>query len=176
MTAALLLYPAAAGTAIRLLSCKSVLLTGAALSSLDGGAPHDAAAARSSVSVSVLSSDPSFVCFAGSHEPAAALAVAAVVLYVALLPALTLAWLLQSDSVLRASRRNRAPQCLRSCRSPSRAPSAPPDLAPFLGDSGYRPALWWMRHCDICGLLVLVVLDACWPRPTQLHQVRVSME
>ena len=102
MTVAVLLYPTAAGTAFGLLACQIVSVNSLAVASLDGGGAYATATARALVSVPLLSSDPFYVCYAGSHRPAAYLAVAAVVAVVALLPVATLA-MLWRDGWLRAT-------------------------------------------------------------------------
>jgi hypothetical protein len=89
LTAAVLLLPMAAEASIGLMSCVSVELTAGALAPLDGGAALAAKLSAKQVTiVSLLASDPFFVCWApgGSHAPAGYLSVATFIVYVALLP------------------------------------------------------------------------------------------
>lgn len=187
MTGALLLYPTAAGAAFSLLSCQGVSLSAAAFAVLDGGSSLSQVAARSRLTVSVLATNPFFVCFAGSHRPAAILAIVVIVLYIAMLP-LMVFWLLRRDAWLRgelaaSSSRRGGPIARRSQPATSagdtatgtskavaggeteksRAPD--PLLLPFLADSGYQPAFWWFRHADLTASLALSAIEAFVPRP-----------
>ena len=112
---AFLLYASTTSTAISLVHCSVVSVAASAAASFDGGAAVAAAAAASAsgtrasssavVSLSVLVSQPSFVCWAagGSHRPAGVLAAVTLAWYVVGMPALTLWWLVW-DPWVRARR------------------------------------------------------------------------
>lgn len=99
VTGVVVLYPTVAASAIGLLHCETVTLTAAAVLTLDGGSGL-AGGGGGSVTLPILAKDPFFVCWAGSHTPAGALAVVAVVLYVVAFPAVALCWL-AADAQLR---------------------------------------------------------------------------
>ena len=69
LTAAVLLYPLASTTALRLLNCETVRMNAVAAESLDGGASAVARTASAGpgalATVQLLSSNPYFVCWAG---------------------------------------------------------------------------------------------------------------
>ena len=138
-TGAILLCPTAAGAALGLLSCNRVQLNSVMVATLDGGGSYTSADARSLISVPLLASDPNYVCFSGSHKPAAWLAVATVACYVSALPFVLLLWLCRDPDLRRALAvehpKGRRPHrlCLRCHRSvhPS-SPAAP--LADAGGD------------------------------------------
>lgn len=98
LTLALILYPLASSSAVGLLVCVATPTTPTALASLDGGGDTSA----SGGSVSVLVSNPYFVCWRGTHSAAGAFAAAALALYVAALPVLSILW------AWRAAERERA--------------------------------------------------------------------
>jgi hypothetical protein len=94
---AIVLYPNVSGTAVELLDCEFVTMVASAAAALDGGpsVPREfgVATTRSAkATVQVLSSNPYYVCWAGSHRTAGALAVAALVCYVFCMPLVTLWW------------------------------------------------------------------------------------
>ena len=101
VTGVVVLYPTVATSAIGLLHCETVTLTAAAVLTLDGGSGlAGSGSGGGTVTLPVLAKDPFFVCWAGSHTPAGALAVVAVALYVVAFPAVALGWLL-ADAQLR---------------------------------------------------------------------------
>lgn len=133
LTAALLLMPMATEAAVGLLLCDSVRLKASAVAVLDGGGP--AAAGRSAqelVSISVLNSDPYFVCWAGrcvrgrgchalptvvhasalpscSHHAAALLAACAMAVYIFMLPLCVFVWLWRDRWLKQELARTRSP-------------------------------------------------------------------
>ena len=177
-TGALLLCPTAAGTALELLSCNRVPLSSAAVSALDGGNAYVSSNPREVVSVLLLSSNPDFICFAGSHKPAAWLAIVTVALYISILPFVMLFWLWR-DVALRkmlVDIKHPMPEglaCLRRFRPnlPEIQPAADPHLSPFISDSGYQPHYWWFRLVDLGATLILALIQAFLPRPVLASQV-----
>lgn len=102
-TGALLLLPMAASSAMGLLSCRQVELSPTAVAVLDGGTAYISAAAsnsRSTIDVPLLSSDPFFVCWAGSHRPAGYFAIATIVFGIGGFSALTFWWILRDPWLL----------------------------------------------------------------------------
>lgn len=95
-----LVYATVANTSLGLLACTLTPIDPGALASLDGGQEALAAGAAADAATSVdgtagvllLASDPSFVCWRGSHAPAAALAAVTVLLYVVGFPAGLILW------------------------------------------------------------------------------------
>ena len=74
MSGALILMPMATSHALNMLNCRYAQLTQTAIAALNGGEAYRAissANARATTSVPLLVSDSYFVCFAGSHRPAA---------------------------------------------------------------------------------------------------------
>lgn len=93
LRAALLLTPTTARVALELLNCVPATLSQAGVASLDGGSSYSGAAQKSknpSVTAVVLSSDPLYACWAGSHKPAGALAATALFCVFLALPLATL--------------------------------------------------------------------------------------
>jgi hypothetical protein len=90
----LVLFSSVSCTAVDLLTCSSVSMAINGAAELDGG-PRLSSAMISRgavVNIRVLSSNKFFVCWAGSHRPAGVLAAVIVVLYVVLMPLVTLVW------------------------------------------------------------------------------------
>ena len=96
-----LLHPTAAGAAFGLLSCQTVVVKPVAVASLDGGTGY-AGAGGDLVSVPLLFANPFYVCFAGSHRPAAVVAATTIAAFVALFPLATWA-MLRKDPWLRSA-------------------------------------------------------------------------
>jgi hypothetical protein len=124
LTVAIVLYPSVSATSATLVNCSRVYLSATGAAALDGGAAATAAAisAKSSVVVSVLDSNPYFVCWAGggSHLAAGILAAIALALYVCTLPMLTLWWTWQSahkDLRMTCAVLLRLCACLVGCRT-----------------------------------------------------------
>lgn len=129
LTLSLVLYPNASASAVGLLVCETIPTNPTALAALDGGG----AIPRAAKSVSVLSSNPFFVCWSGSHAGAGGVAAVTLLLYVIALPVLTLAWTWQAaraESKQAWARRAPAPE----------APSAACD------DGGAEVALPLQKH------------------------------
>jgi hypothetical protein len=112
LTLAIVLYPTALQHVVDLLSCHPILTPADALATLDGGGGGSAADGASSsssvaVEVSVLTSNPYFVCWTdgGSHKPAGDLAVATLLLYVIGLLPIVLFWLRRDEWLTRALQR-----------------------------------------------------------------------
>ena len=196
LTASLLLYPAASGVAFRLLSCSSAAITRVALSLLDGGVPFPPAQARSLVTVSVWSSDPHYVCWAGSHRLAALLALAAIAAYVALLPVLALVWLWRDSRHRVGPSKNAGAVSDVAARYAEEtgvvsggsaklilAEEADALLSPFLSDKGYFSALWWASVVDIAAACALSAIEVRQGHsffashlPCSCQLLRVSMQ
>lgn len=92
----LILFPPAARNAIALLNCTPVQVSSAGTASLDGGAPSSSSSGRagsSTTTVSVLASNPYFVCWTagGSQFAAGALAMSTLLCVVAAAPLLAFA-------------------------------------------------------------------------------------
>lgn len=95
-----LVYATVANTSLGLLACSRTPISPSALAVLDGGSAALAAGAAAeaaanpdgTAAVLLLASDPSFVCWQGSHAPAAALAAATVLLFVAGFPLGLILW------------------------------------------------------------------------------------
>ena len=179
ITLALILHATVAETAISLLNCRDVSLSGAALASLDATARVASTAGPGDTSlhrILLLASDPYFVCFAGQHTAAGALAGVALLVYAALFPCVALVWLWRSPwlaAQLRAEReaaaagrgrgRKLAPLAAAAAAAPSEADRAStppvdsdaavvdvpfdPILSPFLDDC-YVARYWYWRHID----------------------------
>jgi hypothetical protein len=98
MTTALVLFAPAATAAMRLVRCSPTQLTAEAYAVLDGGGGGGGGSDATMTVVPILESNPYYVCWAagGGQTPVGALAIIALVLYVAALPALTLAWVWHS--------------------------------------------------------------------------------
>lgn len=113
---ALILFPSAANTSIDLLNCRSVRLAASGIAALNGGAAALAVAvsSRTPIDVSVLSSNPFFVCWStdGSHRSAGIVASVTLVLFVAFMPSLTLFWAWQALSPATSSRARMTPRWL----------------------------------------------------------------
>jgi hypothetical protein len=192
MTGALILHPTTSKAALGLLSCREAPVTVNELDSLDGGDKYRPAAVsslRDLIMVPLLTSDPKFVCFSGSHMPAGWLAVASIIVYVGALPLVVLAWLwfdarlridraAASDKVAPgpdASSAAVASPCVNSPRYPAKPdegsdvadasaivlPHHDPLLNPFLADSSYSPRFWFLRLVDILMVFTLAALQVC---------------
>jgi len=99
----------AAGTAVELLYCQTVMMAPAGVLALNGGDTVRAASTSppgESIRVSTLASNPFFVCWAngGAHRTAGVLAAVTLVVYVFALPLLTLQWVLVSRRVSKGRR------------------------------------------------------------------------
>jgi hypothetical protein len=105
LVVALVLYSNVAGAAVDLLACRSVSMAAKSAAALDGGPSMTTVIRGASVSVAVLSSNPFFACWAGSHRAAGMLAGVVLALYVMLMPLVTLMWLWR-DPYLRSQHRN----------------------------------------------------------------------
>lgn len=155
LTLAIVAFPAATSAGVRMLNCAAVEVpaTPAALAALDGSPGLERSnsttpAAPGLIVVTLLSSDPFFVCWAGSHKEAGVLAVAAIVYFVAGMPLVVLSWLVL-PALCRCRRRAAdaaspdgppPPEGCMRC-----APTEPdPILAPVVSD--YKPEAW-------CGVL-----------------------
>jgi hypothetical protein len=88
------LYAPTANVVLGLLACTSIVLSPVAYASLDKDVAGDAAAGLNSgtITVSLLTSNPTFVCYQGSHLPAAILAWITLAVVTAGYPAWTLWW------------------------------------------------------------------------------------
>lgn len=93
LIAAVYMHPTIAETAFRLISCSSIVVSESSLNVLDGGSGSvHVGQNKNLVSVSVLKSNPYFICLQGQHTRAGYMAIAATVAFVFGLPALTLWW------------------------------------------------------------------------------------
>jgi hypothetical protein len=107
MLVTLVLYPSVSGTSVKLLNCSKVTMASGGAAGLDGGqAVSNFATRGATVTLRVLTNDQFFVCWAGSHNAAGIFAAVVVVLYVSVMPVLTLWWVLQ-DARLRSDRRRK---------------------------------------------------------------------
>lgn len=88
---ATLLFPLVTNTALELVACQERTLSPSALSALDGY-EVESSGATGLVAVSLLTSNPSFVCWSGSHKPAGVLAVITLFVYSVGFPLLTVCW------------------------------------------------------------------------------------
>lgn len=194
MTASLLLYPPVSLSALSLLSCKVVAVTSAAVASLDGGAAYVVSGfPRSVVSVPVLTGDSFYVCYAGSHKSAFAVAAVTAALFVALLPLVSLVWLCRwasshGDQDDKDSRAGGAAYLAGFPAAPTPVGGASgtnsatkrasasfvvdPFLYPLVDDVGYRPECRWLRLADLAAVVALAALQAWSPRPGTPMQVR----
>jgi hypothetical protein len=193
-TALLLLYPIVCNSALKLVDCQSVAVSAQGYLSLDhglGSSPFatGAAADRNAVvKLQVLSDNPFYVCYAGSHAPAGYLAWLTLVVYVIGYP-VTSMWFVarriraiaSRDSKLQAADRpDKAKSAAFKWNAPTwlpvpfRFPAAldtaeaiisNPTLAPFTAGD-YRPSTYWFRHVDMAVMLMLSLLLVFWARPT----------
>ena len=108
ITLALVLYPTACASAVGLLVCETIPTNPTALAALDGGG----AISSASPTVSVLSSNPFFVCWKGSHRAAGGVAAATLLVYVFVLPVLTLVWARHAARAEADRARARRARCL----------------------------------------------------------------
>jgi hypothetical protein len=111
LTLAVVLFPTALQHVVDMLSCHSISTPADALATLDGGGGSSAADGASSssgvVEVSVLASNPYFVCWSegGAHKPAGDLAAATLVLYLISLFPIVFLWLRRDVWLTRALQR-----------------------------------------------------------------------
>jgi hypothetical protein len=107
LTLAVILYPTALEHAVSLVDCRDNVITPSAAAFLDGGgaASFGVTGASATTVVSVLSSDPFFVCWSpgSSQRPAGILACIALVAYIASLPCAVWFWLLREVALHGAS-------------------------------------------------------------------------
>lgn len=165
------LYGRTAGTAFALLRCESVTMTLAQAAALDGAdaaaltaAAVEATTSGSSggigsgsgsssdgaplVTVSLLQSNPTFICYAGAHTAAAGLAWFVVAAFLLGFPIFAVAHASAAKAAL-----------LRD--------GAPPDaVSAFLLTATYRPRRWFMKLGDMASLAALAALAALWREPT----------
>ena len=123
---ALLVYAQAAYASLVLINCKTVVVSAFGASGFDGGSSAVAnVVAGSRVTVSVLVSEPAFVCWApdGSHRLAGILAAVTLAWVVVGMPLLTLVWLLRDPWV-------QAHRCLASAVTASKRRGAPLSKSP----------------------------------------------
>ena len=192
LRALLLLFPPAARNALALLNCTLVTVSATGCCSLNGchgSASGPGCAIRpsrgSSVAVSVLASNPYFVCWAsgGAHSAAGGLSVVALVLVVGAFPLVSL-WAVWRWSVQpkthRAQLDSRATAGSRRFKDSADVPTVvinpmrqgemsadtsvgseacegPPLLSPFLLD--FNADSWYTRHADLALTLILAALQ-----------------
>ena len=154
LTLAIVAFPATTAAAVRMLNCATVDVpaTPAALAALDGSpglarANATTATAPGLLTITLLSSDPFFVCWAGSHREAGVLAIAAIVFFVTGMPCIVFSWLVAPAVYSRCRAANAATKSA-SAKLPSAkgclrcAPTeADPILLPVVSD--YQPAAWY---------------------------------
>lgn len=202
---ALYLHPSASSSALRMLDCRTVQLTAAAVAALEdsaGGSTAsstqlDFSASASLTTVSVLASNPVVPCFGRLHAPAGGFAAAALLAYIAALPAFTLVWLwrdarlafdlgvLRQTSGLGRRRRSRvnaidgkslqedAP--IRNAAALPPPPRSTPMLHPFLGGSDYGAPSWYLRHVDMVILFCLAATKSLLSTPASLAEVTTKL-
>ena len=182
-------YPAATTAAVRMLDCVEVAVpqTPATSNALDG-APDitQQATAQKLILLSVLRTNPYFVCWSGSHREAGVLAAAAIAFFVLGFPLTVLAWLVCPALFSRrqgsGSDAPRVPK-FRSKRSWRRAadrtcircaPRGEPDqlFAPVVSD--FLPVAWYTKFIDLALLLLLSVLHALLPSPETVETVALK--
>jgi hypothetical protein len=189
MTSALILYPTALACAVSLLNCRTVTMTSAALKALDsGGSVSSAVDSYTTVSVSVLVSNPFFVCWAdgGAHRPAAIFACVALALFGALLPLISLMWIWQDEWLAKELARSKA-QCsdapLNHAISESYSAAAsqvaaieasraisPDQLVVPLFDDYHAPA-WYVKFFDLLLLAIFATTEAMLSRPASRSDI-----
>jgi hypothetical protein len=143
-TVCTLLYALVANTVLKLLRCSTVQLSPLAYALLDSDASSAAggtapAAAMASVggggdslvSASVLASNPSFVCYEGSHRPAAVLAWVTLLAFTLGYPLWTLLWARRRFTQLARHSMTAA-----YAAAPVAAPATEPLATPAAGDAG----------------------------------------
>lgn len=189
-----LLYSLVASTSMGLLSCDPVQLSPLAMASLNSDEDQaallrlarDPTASQTRYSVSILRTNPSFVCWQGSHRPAGALAVVVLLLYTLAMPVWTFLFVDRRLKAIRGDRgvaSDRAAEaffkarkgktlgtflllcfgrerCLGSQNADAElsAGSTSPVLHPFT-QAGYRPSLFFARHADMVCLFLLAALQ-----------------
>lgn len=164
------LYGRTAGTAFALLRCESVTMTLTQAAALDGadaaaltavavaavaGDSSGAASAGSSsggaaplVTVSLLQSNPTFICYTGAHASAAGLAWFVLIAFLLGFPIFAITHAAAAKAAL-----------LRD--------GAPPDaVSSFLLTATYRPRRWYMKLADMALLAALAAIAAMWRAPT----------
>lgn len=182
-------YPAATAAAVRMLDCVEVAVpqTPATSNALDG-APDisQQATAQKLIILSVLRTNPYFVCWSGSHKEAGVLAAAAITFFVLGFPLSVLAWLV-CPAIFRRKQGSgsdapRVPK-FRSQHSWRRAadrtctrcaPRGEPDqlFAPVVSD--FLPVAWYTKFIDLTLLLLLSVLRALLPSPETVEAVALK--
>lgn len=177
-TVLLLLYPMVANAALRLVACHTVMLPLTAWRGLDhdGGTPQATStnsAATTTVQAAVLSDNPFFVCYEGSHAGIAPVAWLVLAVFVVGYPLGTLLWVRRRvlAIVTGAAEHHDASSKLpttavRALSLDDRAASllSHPVLAPFVAGD-YRASRWWFRHVDLAALLWLSLILVFWSRP-----------
>ena len=166
MSLAVYLHPTASSSALRLLDYRSVQLSATAVAALEDSSGTSAASSTTQgfstspelTTVSVVASNPLVRYFGILHAPAGGFAVAALVSFVALMPALTFLWLWQD-----AQQRRKLAQDYQ------------PILFPFIGGSDYGPASWYWRHVDIVIVFGLSATNALLPTPASLLETAVRL-
>ena len=179
----LVAFPAATTAAVRLLDCTTVSVpqTPATTSALDG-APDITQAAQKLIVLSVLRTNPFFVCWSGSHNLAGVYAVTAIGIFVLGFPLTVFAWLALPACGREQNLDSIAIPKLRSQRSWQRsadrtcARCAPHEadqmLAPVVSD--FLPIAWYTKFVDLGLLFILAVLHALLPAPDTVETVAIK--
>jgi hypothetical protein len=181
ITLALVALAPATTVGAALLYCTPIPLNEIAVKVLDGGSSI-AVGPTGTVSVSILASDPFFVCWAssGRHLGAATFAVIAMVIAIVVGP-LALYYRVRRDSWLRVrlakNRLSCSARALMCCQDEQHidlddeellASAEDPSilLAPIVTD--FRPVTWYTKFIDIALTIVLSCVNALLQRPTTL--------
>jgi len=178
-----LLYPQSANAALQLVNCVPKTDALLAVAALDGGAEVAAgyvgASNATQVTVSVLASQPGYVCYRGSHAASGALAWVILALFIVGYPLATLAWVLVAAPSLAPALSSACRCCVltrcwsrsiatRSAELHSLQPQQPTDaVLSFLG-STYASSAWAFQHADMALLASLAAVGSLWLSPASV--------
>jgi hypothetical protein len=145
------------------------------------------------ITVHVLTDNPFYVCYTGSHAPAGYVAWVTIAFYVIGYPLASLMFVYRRISVIMTRSRKAGRKSGVDLQSPSsvsasicsrvtslfQLPSSldasqslreNPTLVPFTA-ADYRASVYWFRHIDMAVMLVLSLLLVFWARPTTVADI-----
>jgi hypothetical protein len=169
----LLLYPIATNAVFGLVNCTDVDMSVRTYFTLN----QDASRAvgmhpTDQIKVSVLVSNPYYVCYEASHATVGYLSWLVIAAYVIAYPLGSLVWAMFSVSHVMgisnsatAWRSARGQVSRRAIVDAEHMVAADPGLRPFTA-SDYRPSCYWFVHLDMFALLILSAILVFWSQPS----------